>query len=80
MEAYVAMAILAQLSDAERVVVEHLIEGRTNVEIARKLRLSDKTVKNHQSHILTKTNCSTRLQLTVKVYKERVRDLRRRLR
>ncbi len=68
------------LSQAQREVLAELIDGRTNVQIAKRLRISDKTVKNHISHILTKTGCSTRLELTVKVYKERERELKRRLR
>jgi len=68
------------LSPAQHEVLAELIDGRTNVQIAKRLRLSDKTVKNHISHILTKTGCSTRLEVTVKVYKERERELKRRLR
>jgi len=70
----------ALLSDAERDVLDLLLDGMRNVRIARKLGLSDKTVKNHISHILTKTGCASRLELTVRVYKERERELRRRLR
>jgi DNA-binding NarL/FixJ family response regulator len=70
----------ALLSSAEREVLLCLLDGMTNIAIAKDLRVSDKTVKNHISHILTKSGCATRLQLTVKVYKERERQLRRRLR
>jgi DNA-binding NarL/FixJ family response regulator len=72
--------IEALLSDAEREVLARLLDGMRNIRIARDLGLSDKTVKNHISHILTKTRCASRLELTVRVYKQRERDLRRRLR
>ncbi|MGB6986801.1 MAG: LuxR C-terminal-related transcriptional regulator [Candidatus Aquilonibacter sp.] len=66
------------LSPAERGVLQKLLDGLRNQEIANKLRLSDKTVKNHISHILRKTGTSSRLELTIKVYKQRERALKRR--
>lgn len=71
--------IEASLSPAERDVLQKLLDGLRNQEIATRLQLSDKTVKNHISHILRKTGTSSRLELTIKVYKQRERDLRRRL-
>ena len=71
--------IEASLSPAERDVLQKLLDGLRNQEIASRLRLSDKTVKNHISHILRKTGTSSRLELTIKVYKQRERALRRRL-
>ncbi len=68
------------LSPAEREVLVELLDGLTNVQIAKALRLSSKTIKNHISHILVKTDSATRLELTVKCYKARERELRRRLR
>ncbi len=70
----------ALLSDAERYVLEELLNGLTNREIAKRVDLSDKTVKNHVSHILVKTGCASRLELTVKIYKEREKELKRKLR
>jgi DNA-binding NarL/FixJ family response regulator len=69
--------IEARLSPAERDVLRKLLDGLRNQEIAAKLRLSDKTVKNHISHILRKTGTSSRLELTIKVYKQRERMLRK---
>jgi DNA-binding CsgD family transcriptional regulator len=68
------------LTPAEREVLNELLEGHTNAQIAKRLRISAKTVKNHVSHILAKTGFSSRLKLTVAVYKERTKGLRRRLR
>ena len=70
--------IEATLSPAERDVLRKLLDGLRNQEIASRLRLSDKTVKNHISHILRKTGTSSRLELTIKVYKQRERALRKR--
>jgi DNA-binding NarL/FixJ family response regulator len=61
-----------ELSKAERAVLNGVLEGYGNIEIAGDLGLSDKTVKNHLAHIFAKTGTNSRLDLTVKVYKERL--------
>ena len=45
---------LAQLTAREREVLELMAEGRTNVGIARRLWLSDRTVETHVSSIMGK--------------------------
>jgi DNA-binding CsgD family transcriptional regulator len=70
----------SQLSKAELRVLARLLEGERNREIARRLRLSEKTVKNHIAHILRKTRTKSRLELTIRIFKGRERELRRRLR
>jgi|GEM_PF-3392445 two-component system, NarL family, nitrate/nitrite response regulator NarL len=65
------------LTPMERRVLARVLSGERNKTIARRFGLSDKTVKNHISHILTKTGCQTRLELTVNVYKARIRALKR---
>lgn len=64
-----------RLSPAERLVLRELLTGAGNIAIARRLRISDKTVKNHLAHIFAKTSCRTRLELIVKIFKHRVRVL-----
>jgi len=56
-------AILTKLSDREREVVEHLLSGRTNREIADRLEISERTVKNHLWKIYKKMGVETRMQL-----------------
>jgi DNA-binding CsgD family transcriptional regulator len=51
------------LTPTEQDVVALIIEGRTNVEIARQLLMSRETVKTHLSHIYTKLHVRTRAQL-----------------
>jgi DNA-binding CsgD family transcriptional regulator len=53
------------LSDRELQVVRLVAEGISNKEISTRLALSDKTVKNHISHILAKLNLSARTQIAV---------------
>ena len=72
--------IEALLTPAERDVLTKLLDGLRNLEIAEQLELSDKTVKNHISHILKKTGTTSRLELTIKVFKQRERALTRRAR
>ncbi|HEV3154892.1 MAG TPA: response regulator transcription factor [Candidatus Baltobacteraceae bacterium] len=56
---------LAALSDRELEVVRLIAEGLSNKEISTRLSLSDKTVKNHISHILAKMNLTARTQVAV---------------
>jgi len=58
-------AMLSVLSDRELEVVRLVAEGLSNKEISGRLTLSDKTVKNHISHILAKLNLSARTQVAV---------------
>jgi DNA-binding NarL/FixJ family response regulator len=53
------------LSSREMDVVRLLTEGLSNREIGMRLTLSDKTVKNHISHILAKLHLSARTQVAI---------------
>ena len=54
------------LSKTETRIIKYLLSGKTNKEISKELRISEKTVKNHVSHILAKCKCSNRLKLVIK--------------
>lgn len=56
----------AQLSNREREVVERLMHGRSNKEIANELFLSEATVKKHLSNIFEKLGVRNRSQLMSK--------------
>ncbi|PXY82899.1 response regulator [Bifidobacterium asteroides] len=53
------------LTDREREIVTLVADGLDNQAIARRLYLSEGTVRNHISAILTKTNLANRTQLAV---------------
>jgi two-component system response regulator DevR len=53
---------LAQLTQQERKILMLVAEGKTNKEIAEDVFLSDKTVKNYVSSILSKLNLQRRAQ------------------
>ena len=55
----------AVLSDRELQVVRLVAEGLSNKQISIRLELSDKTVKNHISHILAKLQLTARTQVAV---------------
>lgn len=55
----------ALLSERELEVVKLVAEGLSNKQISLQLKLSDKTVKNHISHILAKLGLSARTQVAV---------------
>ncbi len=58
-------ARLAALSERERSVLDLIGEGLTNVQIAKRLYLSEKTVKNHISRLLGKLGVERRVQAAV---------------
>ena len=57
---------LPQLSERERDVLRLAAEGRPNAEIARRLFLSEKTVRNHVSSIFAKIDVTGRPEAIVK--------------
>lgn len=61
-----APPIFPQLTDREREVLELVAQGRSNADIAARLRLSQKTVRNHVSNILTKLQVADRAQAIVR--------------
>jgi DNA-binding NarL/FixJ family response regulator len=56
---------LLDLSIREGEVVRYIVDGLANKEIASKLSLSEKTVKNHVSRIFSKFDCTARTQVAV---------------
>ena len=57
--------LAADLSARELEVLKLLADGKDNLEIARELVISPKTVKNHVSHILMKLHIENRIQAAV---------------
>ena len=53
------------LSKREQDVVRWLAEANTNSEIARKLNLSENTVKNYLFHIFNKLGVSSRVEVII---------------
>ncbi|AQA05129.1 DNA-binding response regulator [Mycobacterium sp. MS1601] len=60
---------LSGLSDQERVLLDLLGEGLTNKQIAARMFLAEKTVKNYVSRLLTKLGMERRTQAAVFVSK-----------
>ena len=63
---------LADLTDREREVLEHLALGATNAEIARALILGEATIKTHVSNVLVKLGVRDRVQAVVYAYEHGV--------
>jgi DNA-binding NarL/FixJ family response regulator len=63
---------LAQLTQQEQKILMLVAEGKTNKEIATEVFLSDKTVKNYVSSILSKLNLERRAQAAAFVAKHRI--------
>ena len=62
---------LAQLTSQEQKILLLVAEGKTNKEIAAEVFLSDKTVKNYVSSILSKLNLQRRAQAAAFVAKRK---------
>lgn len=60
---------LAELTEQERILLELLGEGLTNKQIAARMFLAEKTVKNYVSRLLTKLGMERRTQAAVFVSK-----------
>jgi two-component system response regulator DevR len=63
---------LALLTSQEQKILMLVAEGKTNKEIASEVFLSDKTVKNYVSSILSKLNLERRAQAAAFVAKHRI--------
>jgi DNA-binding NarL/FixJ family response regulator len=60
-----AADVFPELTDRERVILGLIAEGKENMEIARQLSLSVKTVRNHSSNIFAKLQVAHRAQAIV---------------
>lgn len=67
---------LAQLSEQERRILELLAEGLTNRQIAERMYLAEKTVKNYVSNLLSKMGMQRRTEAAV--YAARLSERRQR--
>jgi RNA polymerase sigma factor (sigma-70 family) len=61
-------AAMAQLTEREREVLEHVARGLSNSEIAEQLFVSQATVKTHVGRLLMKLQARDRAQLVVAAY------------
>lgn len=68
---------MMKFTQRERTILDLLVEGKTNVEIAADLRLSDKTVKNHMSRILDEVGVPRRSGVVAHLLKADIERLRK---
>ncbi|NMB46818.1 MAG: response regulator transcription factor [Firmicutes bacterium] len=68
--------LLARLTAREREILECIVGGQSNKEIAVTLVISEKTVKNHVSNILRKLDLADRTQAAVYALKKGVNGRR----
>jgi DNA-binding NarL/FixJ family response regulator len=68
---------LAGLTARERDIVELVVQGLKNEEVARRLGISEKTVRNHLTGVFDKLQVTDRLQLLVFAYQHGIARVRR---
>jgi DNA-binding CsgD family transcriptional regulator len=56
-----------QLTARETTVIQHLLKGWTNKEIAQEMRLAEQTIKEHFKHISEKTSATTRTGIVIQL-------------
>ena len=61
------------LTAREATVVQHLLKGWTNKDIAIEMELSEQTVKEHFKHLAEKTRTTTRTGIAMKIIHARLR-------
>lgn len=59
-----------RLTDREVEIVRYISEGWTNKEIARYLKISEHTVKEHVRHLLKKTKTTTRTGILAQIFQD----------
>lgn len=64
-----------KLTNREKQVLEYILKGYSNKEIAQELFISQDTAKAHVSSILYKTNTKDRLKLILKLLDKSVEEL-----
>jgi two-component system, NarL family, response regulator DevR len=65
----------ADLTEQERRVLAHVADGASNREIAARMQLADKTVRNYVSSILAKLNLESRSQAATYAIRHRLPEL-----
>ena len=65
-----ANTVVAPLTQRERQILNYIADGNTNKQIARILKISEQTIKNHVSAILRKLNANDRAHAVVLAIKQ----------
>jgi DNA-binding NarL/FixJ family response regulator len=65
-----------ELTEQERRVLAHLVQGESNREIAAAMHLAEKTVRNYVSNILAKLSLTSRAQAAAFAIRNRLSELR----
>lgn len=68
-----------KLSRAEQAVYNLMILGLSNIAMAEKLFVTEKTIKFHTTTIFRKCGCKTRVELIAKHYQKIIQGLTARL-
>jgi two-component system response regulator DegU len=62
-------SLISPLTSRETEIVEYMAQGFANKQIAVKLKISEQTIKNHVTSILSKLDANARTEAVVKAIK-----------
>jgi len=68
---------LAELTERERQIIDHVARGLTNKEIGNHFSVSEKTVKHHMTIIMQKLHARNRVEAVLAFHKKTGQDLSR---
>jgi DNA-binding CsgD family transcriptional regulator len=57
------------ITPAEKTVIEHMLKGKSNKEIAKAIFRSIDTVADHFKNIRIKTNCNSKTEIILKIFR-----------
>lgn len=63
------------LSEREIEVIEHVCEGKSNIEIADDMCISKRTVEKHRANIMEKTHCKNTASLVIYAVKNKLYEI-----
>jgi len=68
--------LISPLTSRETEIVDYMAQGYANKQIAAKLKISEQTIKNHVSSILSKLDANARTEAVVKAIKKGLISIR----
>lgn len=63
---------MSQLTEQQKIIMQHIVTGDAQKEVAAKMNLSPNTIRNYLSNARKATGCQSTIELAVKFYVETI--------